>query len=172
MFLKENNVVIRNALVSDTATLSKWWADGKVMAHAGFPNGLKTDELKLAHRIILQNEQSLPNNQLMIIELINKYPIGEMNYQEQSKDVYEIGIKICVLNEQGNGYGTTAINLLIAFLRDELKAKKIILDTNLTNIGAQRFYKRLGFNQTSIKEDCWIDQMGNLQSAVFFEMLL
>ncbi len=53
-----------------------------------------------------------------------------------------------------------------------MKAKRIILDTNLSNVGAQRFYKRLGFKQTKVLKDCWTDQLGNLQSAMFFEMKL
>ena len=105
MYIKDGKIIIRRAELSDTTTLSKWWADGKIMAHAGFPKGLKTDELKLVNRIKLQNEQSFPKNQLMIIELINKYSIGEMNYREQSMGVFEIGIKICDFKEQSKGYG-------------------------------------------------------------------
>ena len=114
----------------------------------------------------------LPDNQLILIELDNDYPIGEMNYRLKSDGVFEIGIKICVVSEQSKGYGALAIKLLIAFLRNKIKAKKIILDTNLKNIGAKKFYKRLGFKQTKILKDCWTDQLGNLQGAVFFEMKL
>ena len=142
------------------------------MAHAGFPNGLSTDKSKLSQRIDAQNKDLLPDNQLIIIELDNDYPIGEMNYRLKSDGVFEIGIKICVSTEQSKGYGATAIKLLISFLKNEMKAKKIILDTNLKNIGAQKFYKRLGFKQTKILKDCWADQLGNLQGAVFFELKL
>ncbi len=172
MYLRNNNVVIRSAKVNDVITLVNWWADGEVMAHAGFPNGLKTDEHKLIDRIQRQNREKLPKHQLLIIELDEDFSIGEMNYREKSEDVFEIGIKICEKQEQDKGYGSIAIKLLIKFLKEELKAKKIVLDTNLNNINAQRFYKRLGFKLTCIKEDCWRDQLGNLQSAVFFEMLL
>lgn len=170
--MKENNVIIRSAKSGDVSILCKWWSDGRVMAHAGFPNGIMTDKSKLFERIEKQNEHSLPKDQLMIIELINKYSIGELNYRVKSSGVFEIGIKICVIKERGKGYGAKAINLLIMFLRDEMKAKKIILDTNPNNIGAQRFYKRLGFKQTKTIENCWKDQLGNLQGAVYFEMIL
>lgn len=170
MYIIKDSVVIRSANLSDISSLSKWWADGKVMAHAGFPNGLKTDELKLANRIRLQNEQPLPKNQLLIIDLCDKYPIGEMNYREKSNGVFEIGIKICVFKEQSKGYGTIAMISLIEYLKEQLKAKKIILDTNLSNVGAQKFYRRLGFKQIKISKDSWTDQMGNLQSSVHFEM--
>ena len=172
MYIKENKVIIRSAELRDISSLSNWWADGEIMAHAGFPNGLETDEIRLTDRINFQNKQSFPNAQLIIIELPNDYSIGEMNYREESIGVFEIGIKICVISERNNGYGAIAINSLIKYLKDDLKANKIILDTNLNNEDAQRFYKRLEFKQTKILKDCWNDQLGNLQSAVFFEKIL
>lgn len=170
MYMKNRKVIIRSAQLDDVNNLCNWWASGEVMAHAGFPNGLSTDESKLVLRINEQNIDSLPENQLIIIELENDYPIGEMNYRKKLDGVFEIGIKICVLTEQSKGYGTTAIKSLTAFLKNEMKANKIILNTNLKNIGAQKFYKNLGFKQTQILKDCWTDQLGNLQGAVFFEM--
>ena len=47
MYLKQDNLVIRAATSEDAECLCKWWSDGAVMAHAGFPNGLKTDVDKL-----------------------------------------------------------------------------------------------------------------------------
>ena len=55
---------------------------------------------------------------------------------------------------------------------DDLNGVKIILDTNLKNTGAQKFYKRLGFKEVGIRIDSWTDQLGNLQSAVDFELEL
>lgn len=172
MYVKDRKVIIRSSQLGDVNNLCNWWASGEVMAHAGFPNGISTDKSKLSQRINEQNKDSLPENQLIIIELDNEYPIGEMNYRKKSDGVFEIGIKICVVSEQNKGYGATATKLLIAFLKHEMKAIKIILDTNLKNIGAQKFYKRLGFKQINISKECWRDQMGNLQGAMFFEMLL
>lgn len=39
MFEQFGNLTIRNATVEDAVLLSAWWNDGKIMAHAGFPNG-------------------------------------------------------------------------------------------------------------------------------------
>jgi uncharacterized protein YodC (DUF2158 family) len=44
MFIQNSNLTIRNATSKDTSILCKWWNDGKVMAHAGFPNGLGISE--------------------------------------------------------------------------------------------------------------------------------
>ncbi len=40
MRIEKDNIVIRSATVDDAIQLNKWWNDGKVMEHAGFPNGL------------------------------------------------------------------------------------------------------------------------------------
>ena len=39
MFEQFDNLTLRNATVKDADLLSAWWNDGKIMAHAGFPNG-------------------------------------------------------------------------------------------------------------------------------------
>lgn len=133
---------------------------------------LKTDPVKLLNRIKESNKISLPKNQILIISLKDEYRIGEMNYREIDNSVYEIGIKICEIKEQGNGYGERAIKLLIDFITFDLKGNKIILDTNLLNTGAQKFYKKLGFKEIGIRKDCWTNQLGKLQSAVDFELIL
>ena len=168
MQMKNKDIIIRSATEQDVDILSSWWADGKVMAHAGFPNGLDTDKKKLLDRIIKQNRELNPNHQLLMIEIDGVKPIGEMNYRLVEEDVFEIGIKICDFDEQNKGYGKVAIELLLTHLK-EMNAKKIVLDTNLNNTGAQRFYKRLGFQQVRVVKDSWRDQLGVLQSSVHFE---
>ena len=42
MFIKYNELTIRNADAGDAAQLTAWWNDGAVMAHAGWPKGLGT----------------------------------------------------------------------------------------------------------------------------------
>ncbi|WP_279306871.1 hypothetical protein [Paenibacillus pseudetheri] len=39
MYIENGNLVIRNATANDVPLLYSWWNDGKIMAHAGFPNG-------------------------------------------------------------------------------------------------------------------------------------
>ena len=67
MFLSRDNVVIRRARPSDAMLLANWWANGKIMAHAGFPNGIKTNIPELTKRIIDQNAVENPQNVLLII---------------------------------------------------------------------------------------------------------
>ena len=51
MQIKYENLSIRNARKEDCPLLEKWWNDGAVMAHAGFPNGLGTSAAKIEKQI-------------------------------------------------------------------------------------------------------------------------
>ena len=48
--------------------------------------------------------------------------------------------------------------------------QKIKLYTNLKNKRSQHLYEKLGFSKVTIRENCWKDQLGNLQSAVDYEL--
>jgi hypothetical protein len=45
------NIKIRYATLEDAEILCRWWNDGAVMAHAGFPDGLNTTEEKIRELI-------------------------------------------------------------------------------------------------------------------------
>lgn len=164
MLLVDGDLLIRNATVNDVKILCKWWSDGKVMAHAGFPNGLYTDPKKLAEQ--LENETDLSRR--LIVEIDTK-KVGEMNYRIKDNTA-EIGIKICDFTYQEKSYGTKALKLLIKFLFKEMKVQKIILDTNVKNLRAQHVYEKIGFTKTNISINSWRDQLGELQSSVNYEL--
>ena len=44
------NILIRNAKENDATILTKWWNDEKIMAHAGFPEGINTTVQKVKHQ--------------------------------------------------------------------------------------------------------------------------
>ena len=52
MNIKYDQLCIRNAEKKDCEQLAKWWNDGKVMAHAGFPNGLGTTATEIKKQIV------------------------------------------------------------------------------------------------------------------------
>jgi RimJ/RimL family protein N-acetyltransferase len=164
MYLKNNALTIRNATPSDVQILCEWWADGKVMAHAGFPNGIYTDPHKLMDRIKNETDAS----RILIIEINNK-SVGEMSYIIKDKTA-EIGIKICDFFYQEKGYGTIALKMLIAYLFDDLKVKKIILDTNINNARAQHVYEKLEFKRIATRTDAFKDQLGIFQSCFDYEL--
>lgn len=164
MYLKNDNLVLRHAAAEDVQILCDWWSNGKIMAHAGFPNGIYTDFDNLLEKI--KNETDISRR--LIIE-IDSNRVGEMSYRIED-EVAEIGIKICDFDYQEKGYGTKVLKMLIRYLFKEMKAKKIILDTNLNNTRAQHVYEKIGFKKIGIRIDSWKNQLGILQSAVDYEL--
>lgn len=165
MFLQFKNLTIRNATVEDAELLSSWWNDGKIMAHAGFPNG--TGET--AHEIAEKLGKDTDEDRRLIIELDNR-PIGEMGYGREREDTAEIGIKICDFAEQDKGYGKILLSMLIFSLFNDMGYKRIILDTNVNNKRAQHVYEELGFTKVRVRENSWKNQLGELQSFIDYEL--
>ena len=166
MLIKHKNLTIRNAEAADAEQLCAWWNDGKIMAHAGLPNGLRCTIEQIRESLIGDTVEA---HRRHIIELDGK-PIGEMNYRDKN-GAAELGIKICDFSEQEKGYGTELLTVFIDALFRYYGYEKMILDTNLKNERAQHVYeKKLGFRRVGIEKDAWRDQLGELQSTVNFEM--
>jgi RimJ/RimL family protein N-acetyltransferase len=165
MDVKKGRFRIRNATAQDARLLQNWWNDGKVMAHAGFPNGLGISEEDIAASLQKDNRF----RRRLIIEY-EDMPIGEMSYRTPEDEVAEIGIKICNASQQNKGFGTEYLKMLMDYLFMKLNYNKIILDTNLKNTRAQKVYERLGFRRVRTNIDSWKDQPGELQSSIDYEM--
>ena len=167
MDIKYKDIVIRNAVVSDSDTICSWWNDGEVMAHAGFPLGFGTTVEKVESEILACNDM----DRLCLIEHEGS-PIGEMNYRiGVDRHTAEIGIKICVATKQNRGLGRIILSLFISELFSSYGVTKITLDPNLKNVRAQHVYESLGCRKVGIEYDSWKDQMGELQSAVLYELV-
>ncbi|ERI93362.1 acetyltransferase, GNAT family [Clostridiales bacterium oral taxon 876 str. F0540] len=166
MFIKQDDLTIRNATMEDAPVLGKWWRDGAVMAHAGFPRGLNVTDSEIAAQI---SEDTDETRRRLIIEHCN-IPIGEMSYYNKGKGIAEIGIKICDYQKQEKGYGTLLLKMLINELFYKYGYSKIVLDTNLNNKRAQHVYEKLGFHKVRLNMDSWKNQLGELQSSVDYEM--
>lgn len=158
--IQYENLIIRQAEVSDAKQLASWWNDGAVMAHAGFPNGVGTTEEEVI--------KGLGKGSLIIQE--NDRLIGECNYRDLDPGVAEIGIKICETDGQNRGVGRKILSMLIGCLFQN-GYSKIILDTNLKNTRAQHVYESLGFRKVRTNIGAWKDQMGQLQSSIDYELV-
>lgn len=160
-------LTIRNATTTDAEQLCIWWNDGKVMEHAGFPNGLNETPEKICESLASDTDET---HRRHMIELSGS-PIGEMNYRDKGNKTAEIGIKICDFNMQGKGYGTTLLTMFINTLFTYYGYDKIILDTNVKNERAQNVYeKKLGFRRIGIRENSWRNQLGELQSSIDYDL--
>ncbi len=172
MFINKDNLTIRSARIEDAEILTRWWNDGTVMAHAGFPNGLD-QSIEVTISQVEVNKIRL--SQICIIE-IDKIPVGEMSFGFQKDGIAEIGIKICIPTYQNRGYGSKLTEMLINYLFDDAElnqkfmVKKIILDTNLKNQRAQHVYEKLGFTPMGVNYRAWKDQQDQWQDTVDYEM--
>lgn len=166
MLVEYNTLRIRNAAAKDAAQLAAWWNDGRVMAHAGFSNGLGISAEEIAGAL----EQDSDETRRRLIMEKDGAPIGETSYRSVGGDTAEIGIKICDFTMQDKGLGKVLLSMLIGSLFNEYGYKRIVLDTNLNNKRAQHVYEELGFKKTGVRMNCWRDQLGVLQSAVDYEL--
>ena len=89
MNIVQGDLCIRNAESADCAQLARWWNDGSVMAHAGFPGGLGTTAEKIQEQIQKDSDET---KRRLIIEHKGS-AIGEMSYYNRGKSMAEIGIK-------------------------------------------------------------------------------
>lgn len=166
MYLKHKNLTIRNATTNDAEQLCSWWNDGKIMEHAGFPNGTGQTVRQISDSIKNDTDDT---RRRLIIEIDN-LAVGEMNYCNKGNGVAEIGIKICDFSKQNQGNGKILLSMLIDFLFRNLKFKKIILDTNLKNERAQHVYEQLGFVRLRVNKNSWTNQVGEIQSSIDYEL--
>lgn len=166
MYLHQNELTIRDALPADAPLLCRWWNDGKVMEHAGFPQGLGTSVEKITQKFLEPDNRT----HLLIIES-EGLPIGEMNWRREESDHAEIGIKICESDRQKKGFGSRLIAMLCRDLFANRGIARITLNTMLENQRAQHVYEKLGFVKTGVRENCWRDQTGRLRTAVDYQLL-
>lgn len=166
MLLQHDNLTIRNATEKDAELLSTWWNDGKIMAHAGFPNGTGQTAQSIADSLRQDTDGA---HRRLIIEMDN-VAIGEMNYRNKGDRTVEIGIKICDFSKQNKGVGKILLSMLISSLFNDLSYQKVVLDTNLKNERAQHVYEQLGFTKLRVNENSWTNQIGELQSSVDYEL--
>ncbi len=171
MNVLKGNLRIRSANSSDAQDLLLWWNDGKVMAHAGFPLGLGIGLVDVEKRISLNSHQK---SQLLILEY-EDIKIGESSFKIVDNQAI-IGIKICNIDYQNQGLGTTYLLMLIDYLFSEIDLENQIgvdiikLDTNVTNGRAQKVYEKIGFKKTKVHINSWKNQLGELQSSIDYEL--
>ncbi|MBU5426726.1 GNAT family N-acetyltransferase [Tissierella pigra] len=173
MRIEKENIVIRSVTIYDAEQLNQWWNDGKVMEHAGFPNGLG-ESLETTIAGIKSREGKL--SQRCIIEIDGKL-VGELCYRIKDNNTVEPGWKICDFNYQNQGYGSKIIIMLLEFLftdeaiNSRFLIEKVVWDTMLENKRAQYVYEnKIGAKKIGIRENTWKDQLGNLRSAVDYEI--
>lgn len=57
---------------------------------------------------------------------------------------------------RGRGYGSEAARLCIDYFKENFSAKRISLPVHEKNVGAQKFWERLGFKKSETKEHGYV----------------
>jgi len=162
--LKKDKIYLREATKKNVDELFKWWNDGEVMAHAGFPKGLEIEKDQIINNYLNNTSKNIR----MIIEY-NTIPIGEMVYKEIKSKEAEIGIKICEKEYRDRGIGKAVLLLLIDYLFLVKEYSKIVLDTGYENKRARYVYEKLGFISVKVDKDSFVNQVGERMSLVYYE---
>ncbi|QSX07233.1 GNAT family N-acetyltransferase [Sedimentibacter sp. zth1] len=160
---------------SDLELIHKWWNDGRVTKHMGFPNGMKVTKEKLHHRFKEQIEEKnkILNTRIYIIYSKEmKKPIGELQYGEADMDKKKcrLGIKIGELDAQGKGNGKEALICFIQYLFNKLKMQLIEIDSFPENERAYNLYMRIGFKEVEILKKFWTDETNKIHDLVMMEL--
>lgn len=173
MKIEKDKIIIRSANIDDASQLNKWWNDGRVMEHAGFPKGLG-QSLEETIDNIRNWEGKL--SQLCIIEIDGK-AVGELSYRIKGDGAAYPGWKICDFSYQNQGFGPKIITMLLEFLfkdsniNSKFPIDRVVWDTILENKRAQYIYEnKIGARQIGIQENAWKDQEGNWRTSVEYEI--
>ena len=162
MKLFYKNIILRDARESDAKDLMRWWNDGEVMEHAGFPHGLNKSEEDIIEQI-----NTIPFHKHLFIIEIDGNKVGEANITINNTEG-ELGIKICEKDYRQKGYGRLILSMMIEKLFESVDIIK--LDTNYKNKRARHVYESLGFKLDTIKANGFIDQLGNPQDVVYYRL--
>lgn len=173
MRVQKDNIVIRTAISQDAVKLNKWWNDGRVMEHAGYPYGLG---YSLEETIDDIKEWEGIKGQLCVIEIDGKV-IGELSYTIKRNNVAYPGWQICEKSYQNKGYGPKIMMMLFEFIftdekiNSKVPIKTIAWDTMIENKRAQYVYEnKMGIRKVGIKKNYWKDQRGKWRTAIFYEL--
>lgn len=119
MILDYGKISIRDVILEDAKQLWKWWNDGRIMAHAGFPNGINITFESVVNQITNPNKHEFRH-----LILYNQRPIGEMVYRKLTEKTCQIGIKICDFSMQNKGIGKIVLSLFINELFEKYQYEK------------------------------------------------
>lgn len=140
-------IKLRKIKLSDKKYFAKWWRDKEL---------LKTSTGRLDRIIDQEVDEHFDwifkdSKDLHYIITLNQKPIGHILLKQRKNKWHETQIIIGEKKQQGKGYGTTAIKMLIAKAK-KLGISKIYLEVRPNNKKAIRAYLKCGFVKAGIKK--------------------
>lgn len=155
--IQGERVFLRPFERADAELYRRWRADAQPMALAGWPDPAPLSLAQVEARIErLAKEQGEEFMTFLICLLEDERPIGEVlfGHIDRHNGGAELGIFIGEPEEWGKGYGTDAINALVAFGFGELRLERIWLEVWTENGRARRAYEKAGFvHEATLRND-------------------
>lgn len=139
-------VLLRKIRISDKKYFAKWWRDKDLLkVTSGILKRITDKEADKYFSLMLKDKNA---QQYMIV--VDRKTIGHISLEPRRSGWHETQIVIGEKNQQGRGYGTDAIRLLI---RKAVKMgiKKVYLEVRPNNFKAIRAYEKCGFRRAGIK---------------------
>ena len=164
--LTQGALRIRSAREEDAPLLNRWWNDGGVMAHAGFPRGLHQPLEDTLHAV----RGSLSHGGTLCILEVEGAPVGECSLPVRSGEGRP-GWKICEADQQNRGYGPRFIRMTMDYLFSNPEVTRVVWDTMADNARARKVYDRLpGVRCLGVLPAAWQDQLGVWRDGVGYEL--
>lgn len=169
MLIETNRLIIRFAKVSDEDIdfILKIWTDPKVMRFVGFPNGLRTDKIKIEKQ--LKSEQGKIFERVLLVsskkdeQLIGSCKLGSTD----ESGIAHTDIKV-MPKFWGNGYGKEIKKALVEYQFTHTDCVGVQGDPNKLNIASIKMQESIGGKK--IKEGCHIfpKEMREYTTDVYF----
>lgn len=157
--IKGKRIFIRPLARADLELLMGRWNNGKVMASVGYPEGLGLTMQDM--QILWQKWQKDPSAIRMIVSLTDGTPIGETAFHDYIPGgcealvrggETEIGLKICVPELWGQGYGTEVLRLMTDYAFEHLGVHRVLLNPSKTNARIIRVNEKCGYRTIGEKK--------------------
>ena len=167
----ESRVYLRGFESSDYKTTLKWRQDEEISSMVGGQKYFVTSDMekKWAETASMDNTRSI---RLMVCLEDMEEPIGmvtltDINYVNRTA---HSNILLGNKDSWGKGYGTKALNLLLAYAFEELGLNRIealILDSN---IGSIKLHKKCGYREEGVKRNS-IYKNGHYHNQILVSLL-
>jgi RimJ/RimL family protein N-acetyltransferase len=146
--LQGRRVFLRPFERSDAETYRRWRADAAPMSLAGWSDRAPLSLAEVEGRIErLATDHGKEGFSFLICLLDDERPIGEAMLFgiDRANGNAGLGIFIGEPDEWGKGYGTDAVDVLVAFAFEELRVERVWLNVGTDNARARRSYEKAGF---------------------------
>ncbi|MDK2882329.1 MAG: hypothetical protein PWP58_665 [Bacillota bacterium] len=139
---------LRPLTPQDLEKMAAWDGDEEIR----FLLGLHLEEGKSTYRKHCENLLGTADSRLWAIEVFPDRFIGEVELSQITWRTREAELKICIGNPtyRGRGYGTAAIEAVLALAFNEMKLTRVYLRVYHYNHRAIRCYLRCGFRKEAV----------------------